>query len=64
MTPGTVYVSVFDSAYVELSAVAGKKLYTIVQSNEGGNPSTRYGVTALSAGRPEPAKITGHFLSW
>jgi hypothetical protein len=64
MIPGTVYVSVFDSDHVELSAVAETKLYTIVQSNEAGNPSTRYGVTALSAGRPDPAKITGNYLSW
>jgi len=63
MTPGTVYIWMLDGADVELSAVAGKKLYTIVQSNNATtDPSTLYGVTAVSAGRPDPAKITD--LSW
>jgi hypothetical protein len=62
MIPGTVYMSVLDDDGVEVSAVVGDKLYTIVQSNEAGHPSTRYGITALSGGRPDPAKVTG--LSW
>jgi hypothetical protein len=62
MIPGIVYMAVLDDARVELSAVVGNKLYTIVQSNEAGNPSTRYGITALPAGRPDPARVAS--LSW
>lgn len=62
MVPGTVYIQMLDGADVELSTVAGKRLYTIVQSNNATDPATHYGVTAVSAGRPDPAKITA--LSW
>ena len=62
MATGTVYVQMLDGADVELSAVAGKRLYTVVQSNNATDPATHYGVTALSAGRPDPTEITA--LAW
>ena len=62
MVPLSVYVEVLDGAHVQLSAVVGRKLYTILQSNKAGHPSTRYAVTGLPAGPPDPAQVTS--LTW
>lgn len=62
MVPGTVYVSLLGGADVELSALVGNWVYTVVQRDNDTVPSTRYAVTPISAGRPDPAEVTG--LAW
>ena len=61
LAPGTVYVAVLDPTVVELSAVAGTSLYTVVENGDP-NSDTQYGITAASAGRPQPSQVTAS--SW